>query len=368
MDAIYCLGCGVEIQTDQPTQLGYAPKSATEREEVICQRCFRLKHYNEVQDVDMKADDFINMLKEINVHDGLVIKIVDLFDVHGSFIPHLKQLVGKKPIVLIGNKVDLLPKSTNLNKVKLWLKEISEGYGLKVDDIFLVSSIKGIGMEDVSFELERLREGKDIFVVGCTNVGKSSFINYLINRSLKKKDVITTSYFPGTTLGFIDIPLDEQTSMIDTPGVINSHQIVHYLSKEDLKTVTPKKEVKPRVYQLHEKQTLYFGGLARVDIEQADEKKGYICYFANELMIHRTKLENADQLYTDHLGDLLIPPSEETLKNWPNLHKETFHINGDQKTDVVISGLGWVTVPSGNVKVTVHMPKGVKAVTRKAII
>ena len=53
MDIIHCIGCGVEIQTEDENELGYAPKSALEREEVVCQRCFRLKHYNEVQDVEM---------------------------------------------------------------------------------------------------------------------------------------------------------------------------------------------------------------------------------------------------------------------------------------------------------------------------
>lgn len=368
MDIIHCIGCGVEIQTEDENELGYAPKSASEREEVVCQRCFRLKHYNEVQDVEMDAEDFVNLLKKINTQDGLVVKIVDLFDVHGSFIPDLKKLVGQKRIVLIGNKIDLLPKSTNPNKVRQWLFEICKSFGLNVDDVFLVSSVKGIGMEEVALKLEQLRKGKNIFVVGSTNVGKSTFINFLINRTLKKKNVITTSYFPGTTLGFIDIPLDDQSSMIDTPGVINKHQIVHRLSKEDLKIVTPRKEIKPRVYQLNEKQTLFFGGLSRIDINEANEKKGYVCYFANELLIHRTKLEQADELYKNHLGQLLSPPSKETLNDWPEMEKKEFIIKHKEKVDIVISGLGWVTIPEGDVKVTVHVPKGVKAVIRKAII
>src|SRR5699024_11295710 len=108
--------------------------------------------------------------------------------------------------------------------------------------------------------------------VGTTNVGKSTFINRLINQSTGLKEVITTSYFPGTTLGFIEIPLDEQTTMIDTPGIVNEKQMTHYVSKNNLIIITPTKEVKHRVYQLNAKQTLIFGGLARLDVLKLETK------------------------------------------------------------------------------------------------
>ncbi|PKR79062.1 ribosome biogenesis GTPase YqeH [Halalkalibacillus sediminis] len=366
MEAIYCQGCGAEIQTEDKSKIGYAPPTALEREEVICKRCFRLKHYNEVQDVDMGASDFLKILDQISSYEGTIVNVVDIFDVHGSFIPSIHRLVGNKPVILIGNKVDLLPKSTNLNKVKQWMRKVAKDFGIQVQDIFLVSSVKGTGMNEVAFELEKIRKGKDIYVVGCTNVGKSTFINYLISKNVENQEVITTSYFPGTTLGFIDIPLDETSSMIDTPGVVNAHQMAHLLSDNDLKVVTPKKEIKPRVYQLNQGQTLYIGGLARIDIDNADEKHGYICYFSNELTIHRTKQENADRLYEDHLGEMLSPPGENTLRNWPELEAHTFTLNSSM--DVVISGLGWVKVPEKGVRVKVYAPKGVKVMLRDPII
>ena len=48
------------------------------------------------------------------------------------------------------------------------------------------------------------------YIVGTTNVGKSTLINKLIEQSVGEKDVVTTSRFPGTTLDLIDIPLDEK--------------------------------------------------------------------------------------------------------------------------------------------------------------
>src|SRR5699024_2061029 len=141
-----------------------------------------------------------------------------------------------------------------------------------------------------------------------TNVGKSTFVNHLIRQSTGHDHVITTSYFPGTTLGFINIPLGDGTYIIDTPGIVNKRQMAHYVSEHDLKKITPKKEIKARTYQLHSQQSLFFGGLARLDFIKG-EKQSFVCYFSRDLPIHRTKLENADNLYNKQRGKLLSPPN-----------------------------------------------------------
>ncbi|WP_186576474.1 ribosome biogenesis GTPase YqeH [Aquibacillus kalidii] len=366
MEEIICQGCGVQIQTEDQDKAGFVPASALNKEVIICKRCFRLKHYNEVQDVSYTDDDFLEMISQIRNTQGLIIKIVDIFDFNGSFIPSLQRLTGNNPIIMVGNKVDLLPKSTNHNKLKQWMKKSASDMGLTVQDVFLISASKGQGMDALEQAIESYRKGKDVYVVGSTNVGKSTFINKLIDRTSGIQDAITTSYFPGTTLGFIDIPLDDRSSLFDTPGVINRKQMAHYISEADLKVITPKKEIKPRVFQLNDQQTLYFGGLARIDFEKG-ERQSFVCYFSNELTIHRTKLDNAEELYEKHIGELLSPPNDETLKQLPPLSSRTMKI-ADKKTDIVFPGLGWITLPDGEITVTVHSPKGVPVSLRESLI
>src|SRR5690625_3800408 len=67
-----CSGCGVYVQSEDETKLGYVPKQVLQRETVICQRCFRLKHYNELQDVPLTKDDFLNILHHIGEREALV--------------------------------------------------------------------------------------------------------------------------------------------------------------------------------------------------------------------------------------------------------------------------------------------------------
>lgn len=364
METIYCQGCGIRIQTTAKNQPGFTPASSMTKENILCQRCFRLKHYNEIQDVAITDDDFFKMVSSIRDTSGLVVHVVDIFDVAGSLIKALPRIVGNKSILLVGNKVDLLPKSVNTRKLLQWLRAQAKQVGVNVADACLISSTKGHGISELAETMEQFRNGDNVYIVGTTNVGKSTFINRLIKESTGYRDVITTSYFPGTTLGFIEVPLDNHSVLIDTPGIVNKEQMAHYISAKDLKLVTPNKEIKPRVYQLNDGQTLFFGGLARLDFIKGD-KQSFVCYFSNQVSIHRTKLEKADELFENHLGELLTPPSMESIDQIPPMISDTFRIDAG-KYDIVFPGLGWVSILGDGATVTAHRPKGVAVSIRQS--
>lgn len=361
-----CMGCGVKVQTENPEMIGYAPASALAKEMIICQRCFRLKHYNEVQDVNLTDDDFLKILNGIGRTDALVVMIVDIFDFNGSWLPGLHRFVGQNKVLLVGNKVDLLPKSVKHNKLINWMKHEAKQLGLKPEEVFLVSAARGVNVKETAAAIDEMRNGKDVYVVGCTNVGKSTFINRIIKEVTGEADVITTSHFPGTTLDIIKIPLDDEKSLIDSPGIINHHQMAHFVDKQDLKIITPKKEIKPKVFQLNEGQTLFFGGLARFDYISGG-RRSFVCYVSNEINIHRTKTENAEELYKNHVGEMLTPPRPEQLDSFPELVKQEFFVK-EAKTDIVFSGLGWITVNEPGAKVAAYVPMGVQTLIRKSLI
>lgn len=177
-----CMGCGVKVQTENPNEIGYAPLSSLEKESIICQRCFRLKHYNEVQDVSLTDDDFLKILNEVGKTDALIVMIVDIFDFNGSWLPGLHRFVGNNKVVLVGNKVDLLPKSVKHHKLIQWMKNESKELGLRPEEIFLVSAGKGLNIRDTAAAIDELRNGKDVYVVGCTNVGNQLLLIELLRK------------------------------------------------------------------------------------------------------------------------------------------------------------------------------------------
>lgn len=368
---VYCIGCGVEIQREDQNKQGYLPKSVVEKNidgNLVCKRCFRLKNYNEVSDVQLGAEDFYQLIKTLSKKDALIVKVVDIFDFSGSWIEDVVDIVGNnKDIVLVANKLDLLPKSVKQNKVKQWLFKMLKAKGIKVKDILLISAIKSQGVEEAASRIDELRNGKDVYIVGATNVGKSTFINKLIELTTGDKNVITTSHFPGTTLGMIEIPLDRATSIYDTPGIILDYDIAHYLDAQSLKLVMPKKEIKARVFQLNAEQSLFFGGMARMDFVEG-ERQSFTLYASNLVEIHRTKLSNADALFEKHLGTLLKPPFEDNVSIFNNQVKKSFTIDS-RKMDIVISGLGWITVNSDSgCKIDIHVPKEIEVFVRESII
>lgn len=367
-EELRCIGCGVVIQTTDKEEIGYTPPSALEKGlesgELYCQRCFRLRHYNDIQDVSLTDDDFLRLLNTIGTEDALIVNVIDIVDFNGSLIPGLHRFVGNNPVLLVGNKVDILPKSLKRGKLTQWMRERAHEAGLRPEEVVLVSAKKQADMLDLLEIIEKHRRGKDVYVVGVTNVGKSTLINGIIKATANVQDVITTSQFPGTTLDKIEIPLEDGHFLIDTPGIIHHHQMAHYLAKDELKIISPKKEMKPKTYQLNAGQTLFLGALARVDYVKG-ERNAFTAYVSNELDIHRTKLEKADEFYSKHAGTLLQPPHASHLADFPEL--VAHEIKATPQTDLVISGLGWLSVKEAGI-IVVHAPKGVEVTRRKSLI
>src|SRR5699024_10651165 len=164
MEEMICQGCGSIIQTTHPEDPGYTPKSSLKNEVVLCQRCFRVKHYNDIQDVNVTDDDFLKMVGTIRKKRGLIVHIFDLFDVKGNLMNSLIRITSDKNNILVGNKVNLLPKYINKNQLNKWIRSIANEAGLQVKDVFLISSVKGQGIDYLIEQIENYRNKKHVYV------------------------------------------------------------------------------------------------------------------------------------------------------------------------------------------------------------
>ena len=368
-DLLYCVGCGSKIQTIDKKAIGYIPKAALDKQlesdkDIYCQRCFRLRHYNEIIPTSLTNEDFLNVLSEIKNKHSLVVYLIDIFDFNGSLIPNLRNLIGENDLLLVANKIDVLPHSIKLKRIVDWLQNTAQIKQLNPIDIALISAKKSTNISHLMNLLEKYRQGNDVYIIGTTNVGKSTLINQIIQKSSGLSSVITVSKFPGTTLDNIKIPLNNGHYLIDTPGIIQSGQIAHKLQPEELKYAIPQKEIKPKTYQLNEGQTLFVGGLVRLDIvkKDTDNRVGITSYFENNLYLHRTKTINANNIYQKHVGELLKPPT-----NKVDFDLVAHKFITKEKSDLVIEGLGWFTLPKG-IQATVWSFPGVNVLIRTALI
>jgi len=366
--ALVCSGCGARLQTESPDKPGYVPEQALGREDAICRRCFRIRHYNDVTHAAVDQDDFLRMLSGIASTDSLVVHIVDLFDFEGSVISGLQRFVGSNPVLLVVNKIDLLPKSTNFNRILGWVRRQAKRLGLKPAETVLCSAAKRTGFDRVVEAIRRLRGGRDVYVVGATNVGKSTLINRLIRDYSDLDRELTVSRYPGTTLDQIRIPLDDGRHIIDTPGIVYPYRLTEAVPKGVLQRLLPEKPLKPLVYQLNERQTLFFGALARFDFTRG-EPQSFTIYVSPSLRVHRTKLERAEEVYAEHRGGLLSPPDAEDLDKIAPWTRHSLRVPPNSRTDISISGLGWIRANSpAGAYVEVYAPKGVHVILREAMI
>ncbi len=357
MSAVKCHGCGGTLQNADLDAPFYTPK--TPSDDVLCQRCYRMRHYGEVLPARVDARAYTDMLRETNIQRALVVNVIDLFDLEGSILPNINALTNQSDVLVALNKRDVLPQSVNDAKLRHRALPMLKRRGLLAKDTVVVSAEKKQGIDRLIDTIAKLARGRDIYVVGATNVGKSSLINAMLSAAASRSlNPITVSKARGTTQGLIAIPFEKAT-LYDTPGLYNPNHASAFLDENAVKLVQPTKEIKPRVYQLSSPQTLFIGGLARLDID-AQSAVSAIAYAANAIHVHRRKTDGADAFFTAHEGKNLTPSAGV-------LNQKTAFTLRQGKHDIVIPGLAFISI-DGPVRVTVHTPKGLNPYKREALI
>lgn len=352
-----CFGCGCILQNTDPGMPGYTPKSLDE-EMIYCQRCFRLQHYGENNDDSLLKPDYKTVFSGIIKKKCLIIYVVDLFAMESSLIRDLLPFIKENPILVVANKRDILPKSVDDDKLRQFVFNKFRDEGIEIQDVICSSAYKNYNIDEIIDACNALRHGKDIYIVGASSVGKSSLINALL-KTIKNqtRDLISTSPYPGTTIATITIPLDNHSKIYDTPGIVSHDSIFAFMEKSALKYIIPKTEIKPITYQLNSKQSVFIGGIARIDFVEGG-KTGFTFYCSNNIQLHRTKLDKANQVFDTLVGQGKIKPTSTTIPSSAALEKYDL-VLPNKKVDIVYSGLCWINVKGNGQKVSLWAPRGV---------
>ena len=122
----------------------------------------------------------------------------------------------------------------------------------------------------------------------------------------------------------------------------------------------PKAEIKPKVYQLNESQSLLISGFACFNYIKG-EKNNFVTYFSNTLPIQRSKYERALEIFPKNVYEMF-------KINTVGLEYETIELEITKPSDVVISGLGFIAVKNAPATVSVTVVKGCGVIVREPII
>lgn len=206
-----CYGCGVKLQSTDKESLGYIPEKKLDSAE-YCMRCFRLIHYGENKEVNTpkEAKEIIN---KINKDKRFVIFLVDFLNINSNIISLFNSI--KKDKVLVINKCELLPKHI---KKERFLEYIKNYYFINAD-VLLKGGNNTHGAKTVENYLNK-NNIKEAYILGISNSGKSTLINDLLDANESKMSKITISKKANTTLDFIRVKINDDLTLIDSPGFI----------------------------------------------------------------------------------------------------------------------------------------------------
>ena len=330
-----CEGCGVVLQDQNVLQDGYT----TNLENNICQRCFRMKNYGEYQVVTKSNDEYLEILKDVGKTKDLVLYITDLLNLEKN-ISEIRSIIPNK-MILVLNKIDVLPKSVKEEKLKKYLANNDVNF----EEIIVVSTAKNYNIDYLLKRIKYFQTSRNVYVVGHTNAGKSSLINKLIKNYSDSTQELTMSPLPSTTLNTVTIKINDYLTLIDTPGLVDVGSILNHVNPEMVKKISAKKEIKPRTYQLRKNQSIIIEDFIRIDYVEG-EKNSFTLFISNDLKVRR----------------LLNLFNNNELKD---KNKITYDVKYDE--DLVISGLGFVKIVDKGV-VDIYIDKNVDTYTRKSLI
>lgn len=329
----YCSGCGVKLQDENVLQEGYTANLDHD----LCQRCFRIKNYGDYQVVVKSNEEYLTVLKSIGQTKNLVLYITDLLNMEKD-LTEIRNLIPNK-MILVLNKRDVLPKSVKDEK----LIQYFESMDIPFEKIVVISTKKNQNIDDLLKQIKIYQTSSEVYVVGHTNAGKSSLINKLLRNYSTNTQELTMSPLPTTTLNTVRIAINDYLTLIDTPGLVDAHSMTNYLDPAMVAKVCPKKEIKPKTYQLKPGQSLLIDELARIDYVEG-ERNSFTVFVSNELKVKRISSKN------------------NALKD---LEKRTYEMKYEE--DLVINGLGFIKVVNKGT-VDLYLNHNVESFVRKSLI
>jgi ribosome biogenesis GTPase A len=353
--SIQCQGCGAFLQSHDPNALGYIPRQALEsrKGDLICQRCYRIKHYGKDQEYSGGFDAEQIIFEGLSWAQGVVV-ILDLMDFEASVPRNIHRLVRKHQVVAVLNKVDLLPPRTTAGEAGLWARRRLHALGLD-PDIVPVSCATGYGISELLAVMNR-SSGRNWLVIGVTNSGKSSLITSMLKKQARAQNHSpTTSMFPGTTVALTRWELDCGIVLADSPGLVPKGRLTDLVCPDCAVKLIPARRLNVSVHTISSRSALVVPGFAAVQPLSSRETV-LIGFTASEVSWRRANADKIPNWLAQKCGGCQLP----------ELTQEEVTLNPNQ--DLYIHGLGWVSVRKDPAALKLTIPKGVDHTVRDNMI
>ncbi len=300
-----CKGCGATL-TLEKGKIGFTNNTESE----LCTRCFNIINYNKYEKVN-NIEDINIIIKEVNNTKDIILFVVDIFNISNK----LKEIINylNNNVILCITKYDLI--DIEETKILNYIKNMK----INRIDTVVISSKNNYNLDKLYNLINQTKKSKNIYLLGYTNTGKSTLINKLIKNYSKKDYNLTTSILPSTTLDLIKVEINENLTLIDTPGIILSN-IIDHIDEKEIKKIIPKNKIKPIIYQIKTEQTIMVENIIGIKIKPyntvvfyGSDKLEYKRYYKNinNLKTRKIKLEDNTELLINGYGVIKIKKKTE---------------------------------------------------------
>ena len=361
---IRCQSCGAILQADSKNKPGFISRAIVENgvpRIPYCNSCYDKMLALNSSELDHETDkDILKILKDAVATDSLIVWMVDLFTFNGTLNPDVVKRVKKLPVLVIGSKRDLMPSLASDEMLIRYLDERFAEVGINPVAIDLIGSEDSIDIQKKLELFGELRKGRDVYLIGELNSGKTTFINKMLkDYKNKTRWQVKSELYPGTNSNVLEIPLTNSSFFYELPDLSNSTSVFSKVELSVQKVITPKKEVVLTRKFIGEGSAIVVGNLACLSVIKGHH--GSIRVFAGEKVeIKAISADKVDDFLSSNLKKKHLKPVSERYTSFRDYDMFEYDLeNDDLRHDISVEGLCWFSTRGKGQTLRVLLPKGV---------
>ena len=360
---IRCQSCGAILQADSKSKPGFISKAIVENgvpRIPYCNSCYEKMLTLNSSALDHETDkDILKILKDAVATDSLIVWMVDLFTFNGTLNPDVVKRVKKLNVMVIGSKRDLMPSLATDEMLIRYLDERFSEVGINPIAIDLIGSEDSIDINKKLAKFGEYRKGRDVYLIGELNSGKTTFINKMLkDYKNNTRWQVKTEIYPGTNSSVLEIPLTNSSFFYELPDLSNSTSVYSRVEAPVQRLITPKKEVCLTRRFIGDGTAIVVGNLACLYIIKGHHTS--VRVFAGEKVeIKAMGIEKVDDFMEYNLRRKALKPVSERYRSFRDYDMFEYDLeNDDLRHDISVEGLCWFSMRGKGQTIRILLPKG----------
>lgn len=360
---IRCQSCGAILQANSKKEPGFISKTILENgvpKIPYCNECYEKMLSLNSSALDHETDkDILKILKDAVATDSLIVWMVDLFSFNGTLNPDVVKRVKKLPIVIIGSKRDLMPSLATDEMLIRYLDERFSEVGINPIAIKLIGSEDAINIKEFLEAFAEYRKGRDVYLIGELNSGKTTFINKLLkDYKNNTRWQVKTELYPGTNSNVLEIPLTNSSFFYELPDLSNATSVYSRVEPSVQKIINPKKEVAMTRRFIGDGTAICVGNLACLYVVKGHHTSIRV-FTAGKVEIKTVANEKVEDFLNTNLKKKTLKPVSERYRSFRDYDMFEYDLeNDDLRHDISVEGLCWFSMRGKGQTVRILLPKG----------